>query len=148
DPHQMERDFSVRLKFNVVEGVLHDKRVVLVDDSIVRGTTLKKLVRLLRDAGVAEIHVRISSPPVRFPCFYGMDFPDPEELAANRKGPAELCKYLGADSVEYMSVEALCKSLYQPAEHFCMACFTGEYPTEIPDYKLGKRLEKNDLQRD
>ena len=146
DPQQMERDFSVRLKFNVVEGVLHGKRVVLVDDSIVRGTTLKKLVQLLRDAGVAQIHIRISSPPVRYPCFYGMDFPDPDELAANRYNPEELAVRLGADSVEYMSVETLRKSLYQPAEHFCMACFTGEYPTEVPDRDSG--MHKEDLQRD
>ncbi|MBC8478390.1 amidophosphoribosyltransferase [bacterium] len=143
---QIERDFSVRLKFNVVEGVLSDKRVVVVDDSIVRGTTLKKLVKLLRGAGAREIHIRISSPPVRFPCFYGMDFPSPEELAANRKDPQQLAEFLGADSVEYMSVETLRRSLYQPAEHFCMACFTGEYPTEIPDRDLG--MGKDDLHKE
>ncbi len=146
DPQQMERDFSVRLKFNVVEGVLHGKRVVLVDDSIVRGTTLKKLVHLLREAGVAQIHIRISSPPVRYPCFYGMDFPNPDELAANRYNPEELARRVGADSVEYMSVETLRKALYQPAEDFCMACFTGEYPTEVPDRDSG--MHKEDLQWD
>jgi len=126
-PTQVMRDFTTRIKFNPIGGVLKDRSVVVVDDSIVRGTTLKKLVRLLKEAGAREIHIRIGSPPVKYPCFYGMDFPSRQELIANQKSVAEIRAYLEVDSLEYISVEGLTGSMSMPADHFCTACFTGQY---------------------
>ncbi len=126
-PTQGMRDFTAKLKFNPVGGVLKDRKIVIVDDSIVRGTTLKKLVRMVRKTGPKEIHIRISSPPVRFPCFYGMDFPSPEELIANQKTVAEIAEHIDADSLEYLSVDAMLDSMTLPRNHFCTACFTGKY---------------------
>jgi amidophosphoribosyltransferase len=132
---QSMRDFSVKLKFNTIEGVIRDKKVVIVDDSIVRGTTLRKLVKLIKKAGPKEIHIRIGSPPVKYPCYYGMDFPSPEELIANKKSLKEIREHLEVDSIEYLSVEGLLSSVELEKEHYCTACFTGEYVEE-------KALEK------
>ncbi|HDP68824.1 MAG TPA: amidophosphoribosyltransferase [Candidatus Marinimicrobia bacterium] len=126
-PTQEMRDFSVKIKFNPIGGVLKDRKVVIVDDSIVRGTTLKKLVRMIKEAEPAEIHIRIGSPPVKFPCFYGMDFPSKEELIANHKSVAEIRDYLEVDSLEYISVKGLLEATSLPDDHFCTACFTGKY---------------------
>ncbi|MGC9364144.1 MAG: amidophosphoribosyltransferase [Fidelibacterota bacterium] len=126
-PTQEMRDFSVKIKFNPIGGVLKDKKVVIVDDSIVRGTTLKKLVRMIKETEPAEIHIRIGSPPVKFPCFYGMDFPSKEELIANHKSVAEIRDYLEVDSLEYISVKGLLEATSLPDDHFCTACFTGKY---------------------
>ncbi len=130
-PSQNMRDFSVKLKFNTIDGVIKDKKVVIVDDSIVRGTTLKKLVKLIKKADPKEIHIRIGSPQVKYPCYYGMDFPSPDELIANRMSLVEIKKHLGVDSISYLSVDGLLKSVDKPREQFCTACFTNEYVEEI-----------------
>ena len=131
-PHQNNRDLDVKVKFNPVSGVLKGKRVVVVEDSIVRGTTLRHLVRLIRDAGAAEVHVRVSSPPVKFPCFYGIDISSRGELIAASCGVEEICKHIGADSLSYLSVQGMLDVVPERNSH-CTACFTGEYPTGIPE---------------
>lgn len=131
EPEQKLRDFGVKVKFNPVIGVLKGKKVVLVDDSIVRGTTLKKLVGHIRDAGALEVHVRISSPPVRYPCFYGMDFPSKKQLAANEMEIQQIRDYIAADSLEYLSAEELVSGVPHDREQgYCTACFTGKYPIQ------------------
>ena len=129
-PSQRLRDLSVRLKFNTVKGVLNNKEVIIVDDSIVRGTTLKKLTKLLKESGVKKVHVRITSPPVRFPCYYGMDFPTQEELAANDQNESEIQKTLNVDTLNYLSLEGLLQSVSNGETHFCTACFSGDYPID------------------
>jgi amidophosphoribosyltransferase len=133
-PNQKMRDFGVKIKFNTIGGVLNQKKVVIVDDSIVRGTTLKKLVRLIREAEPSELHIRIGSPPVKYPCFYGMDFPSKEELIANQKEVAQIKEYLEVDSLEYITVKGLLDSTSLPADHFCTACFTGKYLDSEDNY--------------
>lgn len=133
-PQQDVRQMNVKTKFNTVKGVLKDKKIVVVDDSIVRGTTSKMLVKLLREAGPEEIHFRVSSPPIRFPCHYGMDFPNPDELIANRHdGDVEKIRQeLGVDSLGYLSLENLLESApHENGESYCTACFSGKYPTPI-----------------
>ncbi len=136
-PDQSVRDFNVRIKFNPVKGVLNGRRIIVVEDSIVRGTTLKNLVRLLRKAGAKEVHVRISSPPIVSPCYYGMDFPTKKELIAANKSLAEIKDYLEVDSLEYLSLEGLLKSVPHEKGGYCTACFTGEYPV-IPEEMMDK----------
>jgi amidophosphoribosyltransferase len=131
DPHQSERDLKVHLKFNPVTGVLRGKRVVVVEDSIVRGTTLKQLVGLIRSAGAAEVHVRVGSPPIRFPCFYGVDMSTRKELIASSHTVEEVREFIGANSLGHLSVEGMLKMVSAPAD-MCTACFTGHYPTEVP----------------
>ncbi len=135
-PKQNMRDFSVRIKFNAVRGILQGRRVVVVEDSIVRGTTLRQLVKLIRQAGAKEVHIRVSSPPITSPCFYGMDFPSKEELIANNRSVQEIGEYLGCDSIHYLSKEGLMSSV-SPENGFCTACFTGDYPIPIEE-KIGK----------
>jgi len=130
-PEQRERDLDVRVKFNPVSGVLAGKRVVLVEDSIVRGTTLKQLVRLVRNAGAAEVHVRVSSPPIRHPCYYGIDMSRREEFIAADLSVEEIRRHVGADSLGYLSVEGMLECAGQP-ETLCTCCFTGDYLTEVP----------------
>lgn len=130
-PHQKKRDRDVKVKFNPVTGVLKDKRVVVVEDSIVRGTTLKQLVRLIRSAGAREVHVRVSSPPIISPCFYGIDISSRGELIASLYSVDEICQYVSADSLAYLSVDGMLNSV--PAGDLqCTACFTGNYPTAVP----------------
>jgi len=137
-PDQAGRDFNVRIKFNPVKGVLEGRRIVIVEDSIVRGTTLKHLVRMVRKAGAQEVHVRVSSPPIIAPCYYGMDFPTKEELIANNKTIDEIKTYLDVDSLEYLSIEGLLKSVPHEKGGYCTACFTGRYPLPPEEvmYKL------------
>ncbi len=130
-PHQRERDLDVKVKFNPVTGVLRGKRVVVVEDSIVRGTTLKQLVRLIRHAGAAEVHVRVSSPPVISPCFYGIDISNRGELIASSQSVEDIRQHIGADSLAYLSVEGMLSAVPEGSLH-CTACFTGNYPTAIP----------------
>ena len=130
-PSQRLRDLSVRLKFNTVKGVVKDKEVVIIDDSIVRGTTLRKLTKLIRESGAKKVHVRISSPPVRFPCFYGMDFPTVEELVAGKREVEEVQKIIDVDSLGYLSLDGTLESTSETAEKHCTACFSGEYPIEM-----------------
>ncbi len=135
NPTQVMRDFSTKLKYNAVGGVLKDRSVVIVDDSIVRGTTLKQLVKMVREVHPKEVHIRIGSPPVKYPCYYGMDFPSPEELIANRRKISEIKSYLDVDSLEYLSEEGLLNSMSLPGDHFCTACFTGKYIEQIEHVK-------------
>ena len=137
-PQQMIRDFSVKVKFNPIGGVIKGKKVVIVDDSIVRGTTLRKLVNLIKKEEPKEIHIRIGSPPIRYPCYYGMDFPSQDELIAYKRSISEIKEYLDVDSLEYLSVEGLLKSMSLPPEQFCTACFTGKYIEPIREYKRSK----------
>lgn len=127
-PEQAVRDFKVRIKFNPVEGVLKGRRVVIVDDSIVRGTTLKLLAQMVRKAGAKEVHVRVSSPPIISPCYYGMDFPTKEELIASGKTVEKIRKFLGVDSLGYLSLQGMIDAVANGDRGFCTACFTGEYP--------------------
>jgi amidophosphoribosyltransferase len=127
-PSQGMRDFKARVKFNFVKEVLEGKRVVVVDDSIVRGTTSKIRVNSLRRAGAKEVHLRISCPPHRFPCAYGIDFPTKAELIANRYSMEEIRKYFDCDSVGYLSLEGMLQCVNFPKENYCTACWTGRYP--------------------
>lgn len=131
-PHQDTRNLDVRVKLNPVRGVIEDRRVVLVDDSIVRGTTMRQIIKLLRSKGAREVHVRISSPPVMNPCFYGIDISTRGELIACGQSVEDIRRYLGADSLAYLSHEALLRTVDYP-ERYCGACFTGDYPTEAPE---------------
>ncbi|MFA7330877.1 MAG: amidophosphoribosyltransferase [Candidatus Delongbacteria bacterium] len=135
-PGQQSRADGVRLKFNAVEGVLKDRRVVLVDDSVVRGTTMRKLIHLLREAGAKSVHVRIASPPVRFPCYYGMDFPDEHELAAHGRDVEELRIALGSDSLAFLSLDGMLAATGMDPASFCTACFSGDYPQAVVDAGL------------
>ena len=129
-PEQLIRDFGVKIKLSPIKEIIKGKRVILIDDSIVRGTTSQKIVKLVRDAGAREIHVRISSPPIFFPCFYGIDTPNREYLRAANHSLEETKKWLGADSLGYLSIEGLCSVFDKiPADNFCLACFDGKYPT-------------------
>ena len=130
-PTQEMRNFGVRVKLNPVRGFLRGKRVILADDSIVRGTTIRTRARHLRELGVKEVHFRVSSPPVAHPCFYGVDFPSRKELIASSQDKEEIRKFIGLDSLEYISLEGLRKTVKTP-DDFCYACFTGEYPIRCP----------------
>jgi amidophosphoribosyltransferase len=132
-PSQTIRQLGIRLKLNPLREVIHGKRLVVVDDSIVRGNTQRALVRMLREAGAAEVHVRISSPPVSWPCFYGIDFATRAELIATGLGVDEICASIGADSLGYISTDGMIEATQQPRDRLCTACFTGEYPVRIPD---------------
>ncbi|NIM20343.1 MAG: amidophosphoribosyltransferase [Candidatus Latescibacteria bacterium] len=129
-PEQSIRDGNVRVKFNPVKGVLKGKRIVVVDDSIVRGSTMKKLVKMLRKVGVEEVHLRICSPPIKFPCFYGIDTPAQSELIASSQSVEKTKEYLGADSLEHLTIDDL-RSVVDDPDDFCYACFTGEYPVPL-----------------
>ena len=131
EPQQSIRDFGVKIKLNPNPEVLRGKRVVVIDDSIVRGTTSRKLVAMLRSAGASEIHVRISAPPTRDPCFYGIDTPKKEALIASSQTVEEIQEYLGADSLAYLSIEAMHTAVHGDAQSFCDACFSGNYPVKI-----------------
>ncbi len=133
-PGQGKREVGVRIKFNTVKGVLEDKKVVLIDDSIVRGTTSRQLVKLIRDAGARSIHIRISSPPILHPCYYGMDFPSKEELIANRFNGniEEIENYLGVESLRFMTQEQMLEGMVDHTpDNFCTACFSGNYPIPV-----------------
>jgi amidophosphoribosyltransferase len=130
-PTRELRDNRVRIKFNPVRGLLAGKRIIVVDDSIVRGTTSRKLMRMLRGVGVKEIHVRISSPPITWPCFYGIDTPDRDELIAAKCTVEEIRQYLEVDTLGYLSVDGLLDSTGLPPRDFCVACFSGDYPVEF-----------------
>lgn len=131
EPSQSIRDFGVKLKFNVVRDAVAGKRVVVVDDSLVRGTTARKIIKMIRKAGASEIHMRLSSPPVTHPCFYGMDFPTRKELIAATHDLREIARYLRVDSVAYLSREGMLSAMPEPRAHFCQACFSGDYPVEF-----------------
>jgi amidophosphoribosyltransferase len=131
-PEQTIRDESVRQKFNVLPNFFKDKKIVLIDDSIVRGTTIRKIVKLIKDAGAAEIHLRIGSPQVSHSCYYGIDTPDAKELVANCHSLEEIRVRTGVDTLKHLSMEAL-RGCVQHPEHYCYACFNGEYPLGVRD---------------
>jgi amidophosphoribosyltransferase len=131
EPKQSIRSFGVRLKLNPVRDLIQGKRVVLIDDSIVRGTTSKKIVRLVREAGASEIHVRISCPPTVSPCYYGVDTPDRRDLIAAQMSVEEIRRFIEADSLGYLSLEGMLEAAGFPAGRSCVACWTGRYPTRI-----------------
>ncbi len=134
EPRQSVRDFGVKLKLNPVHSLLDGKRVVLVDDSIVRGTTSRKIVRMIRHAGAKEVHMRISCPPTISPCFYGVDTPSKKQLIAANKTIDEIREYVGADSLAYLSLEGLKKACADGEKTtYCSACYTGQYPTSFVD---------------
>jgi amidophosphoribosyltransferase len=140
-PSQTIRQLGIRLKLNPLREVIRGKRIVVVDDSIVRGNTQRAQVRMLREAGAIEVHVRISSPPVKWPCFYGIDFPTPAELLANGLDLEGIRRSIGADSLGYVSLEGLVAATEQPKTRLCRACFDGEYPIPLPaDGLIGKHV--------
>jgi len=140
-PSQLVRDFKVRVKLNPVQEVIKGKRIVIVEDSIVRGTTSRGRVRALRDAGAKEIHMRVSCPPLISPCFYGIDFPTKKELIAANHSIDEIRKFIGVDSLNYLSLEGMLGAMMLPKDNFCAACFTGNYPTKICKPPSKKALE-------
>jgi amidophosphoribosyltransferase len=134
EPSQSVRDFGVKLKLNPVRSLLEGKRVALIDDSLVRGTTSKKIVRLIRNAGATEVHMRISCPPTISPCFYGVDTPSKKHLIAANKTLEEIRAYIGADSLAYLSLGGLKKACGEgEVPTYCSACYTGNYPTSLID---------------
>jgi amidophosphoribosyltransferase len=138
-PSQLIRDFNVRVKLNLIPELVRDKRVIIVDDSIVRGTTCKARVNNLKEAGAKEVHVLVSCPPHMHPCVYGVDFPDRAKLMAANYSHDDIRKYLNADSLGYLSREGLIKATGLPAESFCMACYDGKYPVEY-DPEMDKHI--------
>ena len=140
-PSQTIRQLGIRLKLNPLREVIADQRLVVVDDSIVRGNTQRALIRMLREAGAREVHVRISSPPVKWPCFYGIDFASRAELIANGLSVEEIRTSIGADSLGYVSLEELTEATTIPADRLCRACFDGVYPVPVPEPEvIGKHL--------
>jgi amidophosphoribosyltransferase len=140
EPQQAIRHFGVKIKLNPVREVLKGKRVVVIDDSIVRGTTSRKIVKMIRNAGAAEVHVRISSPPTSYPCYYGIDTPNRKELISSSHSIDEIRRYITADSLGYLSEEGLMSTVGAENASFCNACFTGGYPVKFP------RLAQDDEQ--
>jgi amidophosphoribosyltransferase len=142
-PTQAGRDFKVRLKFSPVREVLQGKRVVVVDDSLVRGTTSRALVAMLRECGAAEVHFRLASPPVRWPCFYGIDMPTREELVAADRTVDEIRDYLAVDSLGYLSAEGMVDCVRENGETYCVACFTGDYRAPLVDAEAGLAMSSH-----
>ena len=140
-PTQSMREAGIRMKLNTLKDALQGKRIIIVDDSIVRGTTSKKIVKTLRDAGATEVHMRISSPPVTHPCFYGIDTDNQDQLIAATKSVKEIEKRIGVDTLAYLTWEGMLESTQENTNHFCSACFTGDYPVSIPeDVKRSKLI--------
>ncbi len=131
EPQSQIRNFGVKIKLNAVKPVIEGKRVIIIDDSIVRGTTSKKIVRMLREVGAKEVHVRISSPPTTHSCFYGIDTPNKEELIASNMDIDQTCEYLGADSLHYITLEKMLEIFGEQKNDFCAACFDGRYPVDV-----------------
>jgi amidophosphoribosyltransferase len=132
-PDQRMRELGVKMKLQPISGQLAGKRVVMVDDSIVRGTTTGQIVKLLFESGASEVHVRITAPPIKFPCFYGIDMADQNQLVAARMSIAEIRDQIGATSLGYLSIDGLCRAVGMNRDRFCLACFNGDYPIAIPD---------------
>lgn len=144
-PTQDERNAAVRLKLNIVSDVVRGKRLVVVDDSIVRGTTTRAKMDQLRAAGAKEIHLRISCPPIRHPCFFGIDFAEPSQLIAANRSVEQIREYLGVDSLHYLSLEGLLASVNRPREHYCTACYTGDYRIDVEHPVTGEVVEHDQL---
>jgi len=127
EPTQEMRDLKVKMKLSPMTDIIKGKRVIVIDDSIVRGTTSRRIVRMLKDAGASEVHMRISSPPTTDPCFYGVDTPDKDKLIASNMSTDEICEFIEADSLAYLDSDALLRSVHAKDAEYCTACFTGEY---------------------
>ncbi|MBI4565192.1 MAG: amidophosphoribosyltransferase [Planctomycetes bacterium] len=140
-PRPDDRCSNVEIKLSVIREVVQGKRVVVVDDSIIRGTTSRSRMRLLREAGAKEVHLRVSCPPTKHPCYYGIDFPDPNELVANQKSVAEIQRHLGVDSLGYLSLEKMLSAVSLPPDRYCTACWSGEYAVPPVDRMAKNRLE-------
>jgi amidophosphoribosyltransferase len=138
EPTPALRSRGVKLKLNPLPDAIRGKRVAVVDDSIVRGTTTRQIVGLLREAGASEVHLRIVSPPVRWPCFYGIDMSTREELIAAGSAIEEVRSFVGADSLAYLSLDGLIAATRAPRESFCRACFDGEYPIPVQEQAASK----------
>ena len=147
EPTQAMRDFHVRVKLNPVRPLLSDKRLLIIEDSIVRGTTTKNRVKALRKAGAKEVHMAVSCPPHRFPCFYGIDFPTRKELIAATHSVDEIKKFLGLDTLHYLSLEGLLQAINLESAGFCLACFNGEYPVSFTDDLHKHCMETNSVSR-
>jgi amidophosphoribosyltransferase len=132
-PSQSLRERGVKLKLNPIPDAIRGKRLVVIDDSIVRGTTTRQIVQALREAGAAEVHTRITCPPIQWPCFYGIDMPTRHELVASNLSVEEIRRFVGADSLGYLSLDGMVAATGAPREDFCRACFDGEYPIEVPE---------------
>lgn len=141
EPQQSIRHFGVKIKLNPVRDILKDKRVVVIDDSIVRGTTSRKIVKMVRNAGAKEVHVRISSPPTSYPCYYGIDTPTRKELISSSHTIEEIRKYITADSLGYLSEEGLLQSVGTGSTPYCKACFSGSYPIKFPKLAAAPQLD-------
>jgi amidophosphoribosyltransferase len=152
-PSDQVRHLGVKLKHNANSALIAGKRIVLIDDSIVRGTTSKKIVQMLRDAGAAEVHMRIASPPTRHSCFYGVDTPERKGLLAARMDVAEMAEHIAADSLAFLSIDGLYRAVSDEARHaerpaYCDACFTGDYPTALTDHDEAERRHELELSGD
>jgi amidophosphoribosyltransferase len=151
-PTQLIRDFNVRVKLNLIKELVRGKRVVVVDDSVVRGTTARARVVNLREAGAREVHLRVSCPPHRFACHYGIDFPDPNKLLANQCSLDEIKEYLGVDSIGYLTVERMIRATGQPENDFCLACFNRDYPVpfdpQLDKFIIERRMTRSRLLND
>jgi amidophosphoribosyltransferase len=139
-PSQTIRQLGIRLKLNPLRDVIAGRRIVVVDDSIVRGNTQQAIVAMLREVGAREVHVRIASPPVKWPCFYGIDFATRDELVAGRYSVDEICAAIGADSLGYVSLDGLVAATLQRPGSLCRACFDGQYPVPVPESERGKHV--------
>ena len=141
EPYQDMRDFGVRIKLNPVKEMIKDKKIVIIEDSIVRGTTIRTRIKKLRTLGAKELHLRVSCPPIRFPCYYGIDFSSKGELIAANHSIEDICRFIGLDSLYYLSIEGMLKAVGDE-QSFCLACFKGDYPI-LPDEKLTKMCLEN-----
>ena len=141
-PEQRMRDIGVKVKLNPIPELLKGKRIVVVDDSIVRGTTSRKIIRMLREAGAREVHMRISSPPTKWPCYFGIDTPTKDQLIASSYSVEEICRFIEADSLGYLSLEGMIKATGGRPEDFCTACFDGRYPVDVPETVVEQAKKK------
>jgi amidophosphoribosyltransferase len=141
-PSQKERGKDVRVKLNPIRENIKGKRLVVVEDSIVRGTTTRQIIAMLREAGAKEIHFRVSSPPYRWPCFYGLDTGKRSDLLAADMEIGDIEAYLGVDSLHYLDLDRLIAATNSPADGFCTACFSGQYPVPVPDHDTKHALEE------
>ena len=146
-PSQTMRDFGVRVKLNPVKELLKDKRVLVIEDSIIRGTTTRSRIETIRAAGAKEVHMLVSCPPTRFPCYYGIDFSSKGELIANQKSVEEIRDFIGLDNLGYLSVEGMLAAAGGDKDSYCLSCYTGDYPTPICNQFEKLCLEGIDLPR-
>jgi amidophosphoribosyltransferase len=141
-PTQDERERAVRLKLNPIRSTIEGRSVTIIDDSIVRGTTSRQLVSLLRDAGADEVHVRIGAPPIIAPCYMGIDMATREELIASNRSTEDICAEIGADSLSYLSIDAVAEALSSSRADLCLGCVTGEYPYDIDGEETDRPVER------